>query len=86
MLYLWLVVLLVFMFGLDFSLILILIIIVGNSISGFIFLELFFVGVLLLIVFNSSTFERRRSYVYLAYFSLVVRFALVSGIEISSAR
>jgi len=81
----WLVIILVLLFGADFSLILIAIIVVGNSMSGFMFLELFFVGVLLLMMLNSSTFERRGSYIYLAYFSLVIGFALVSGIDMNGA-
>jgi len=80
-----LVAVLVFLFGVDFSLILVIIMVIGNSVSGFMFLELFFVGVLLLIIFNSSTFERGRSYVYLAYFSLVIGFALVSGMDMNGA-
>lgn len=81
--YVWVISILVYLFGFDFSLIVVFIMVVGNSLSGFIFLELFFVGVLLLIIYNSSTFERSGSYVYLAFFSLVIGFVVVGYVDIS---
>lgn len=81
--YVWVIFILTYLFGLDFSLIVVIIIVVGNSLSGFIFLELFFVGVLLLMIYNSATFERSGSYVYLAFFSLVIGFVIVGYIDMS---
>lgn len=70
--------------GYDISVfILIIIIILGCQVSSFAFLELFFCVVLIMLLFNSSTFERSGSVQYLLYFSLVVRFVLIGNFDIS---
>lgn len=83
MIYAWVISVLIYLFRFDFSVIVVIIMVVGNSLSGFIFLELFFVGVLIFIMYNSSTFERSGSYIYLAFFSLVIGFVIVCYVDIN---
>lgn len=85
LLYVWVILTLVLFFGWDFSLIVLFIVIARNSTLGFIYLELFFVGVLLVMMYSSSTYERSGSYIYLSYFSLVIGFVLVSVFDMNVA-
>lgn len=67
----------------DFSVMIIFIImILGCSIGSFALLELFFCIVLVILIFNSNTFERSGSIQYLLYFSLVVGFTLIGNFDI----
>lgn len=69
--------------GFDLSVMIIFIImILGCSIGSFALLELFFCIVLIILILNSSTFERSGSIQYLLYFSLVVGFTLIGNFDI----
>jgi len=84
-LYTILVGVLVLLYGSDISvLIFVLLMILGNSIGGFIVLELFFVAVLLALFLSSSTYERSGASLYLGYFSLAVGFMLVALFDINT--
>lgn len=66
------------LFGMDASVVLLIMMIVaGNRLIGFISIELIFVVVLFGIWLSSSTYERGRALSYLWFFSLLIRFLMV---------
>lgn len=77
-LYLWVMVMVLMLFGMDASVVLLIMMIVaGNRLIGFISIELIFVVVLFGIWLSSSTYERGRALSYLWFFSLLIRFLMV---------
>jgi len=76
---------LVLLYRIDVSVfIFIILMVLGNTIGGFIVLELFFVVVLLALFLSSSTYERSGASLYLGYFSLAIGFMLVMVFELNT--
>jgi len=73
---------LVILFGMDISVLFILaIMVLGNRVAGFMFMELIFVVVLACVWVTSSTYERRGAVSYLWFFSLLVGFIMISSFD-----
>lgn len=78
-LYIFVLIVLSLLYRLDVSfLILMMLMVIRNTLSGFIVFELFFVIVLAALFLSSSTYERSGAIIYLGYFSLVVGCGLVT--------
>lgn len=57
--------------------------IVGNGITGFMSMELMFIVVLASVWLSSSTYERGGALSYLWFFSLLVRFGLIMMFDLN---
>lgn len=86
LLYFWLVLIVILIFGADLSAVfLIIMIVVGNGLLRFIFMELMFIVVLFTVWLASATYERSGALSYLWFFSLLIGFMMISMFDLNGA-